>query len=472
MPNISASEKAKLKIILLGDGGVGKTSLFKLYFNNIFSAAYEPTIGADFLIKMIETEKRNITVHVWDTAGQERFQPLGLSSFPDADAFIIAFDLTNITSFQSIQSHLAETTNLVGSHMPIMLVGMKSDLNEYRTILQSDIVDSIKRLKKDFPNLQDNYCEISAKDNTCVEYHIHPNTNVVTSTQTTGVAHVFATLLQLLIKPLASIEDEVDEVNQEKTPIAAEVAPMPTYQKMPKLTTILPKANPNDVFKQRLLLLRKNINHLKKLYGPHSNCIASLNQLADILILEKDKEGKHTLKAHAILKEACKFTKEITSIDKLNTAINTFTNHCNKEINPSTVGKLGRAVTIVAIAFLGFSLGLMIGGLIGLGAGAWAGPVAMLSAFVGMLKGAADGAAIGVSIGAGITGLGIGAVSTFMLFKKNPLQQSISTISTEFMLIKKNIDKNALNERKNAGKENNTAANEENAARLALRASR
>lgn len=70
MGNMSARKKALLKVIILGDSSVGKTSLMNQYVNKRFSNQYKATIGADFLTKEVVIDDRVVTMQIWDTAGQ------------------------------------------------------------------------------------------------------------------------------------------------------------------------------------------------------------------------------------------------------------------------------------------------------------------------------------------------------------------------------------------------------------------
>ena len=70
---MSGRKKVLLKVIILGDSGVGKTSLMNQYVNKKFSNQYKATIGADFLTKEVMVDDRLVTMQIWDTAGQERY---------------------------------------------------------------------------------------------------------------------------------------------------------------------------------------------------------------------------------------------------------------------------------------------------------------------------------------------------------------------------------------------------------------
>jgi len=78
---MSTRKKVLLKVIILGDSGVGKTSLMNQYVNKKFSNQYKATIGADFLTKEVMVDDRLVTMQIWDTAGQERFQSLGVAFY-------------------------------------------------------------------------------------------------------------------------------------------------------------------------------------------------------------------------------------------------------------------------------------------------------------------------------------------------------------------------------------------------------
>merc|ERR1712000_433385 len=93
-----------LKVVLLGDSGVGKTSLMDRYVNKNYTSQYKATIGADFLTKEVEVGNTVVTLQIWDTAGQERFQSLGNSFYRGADCCILTFDLTIHKTFEHLEN--------------------------------------------------------------------------------------------------------------------------------------------------------------------------------------------------------------------------------------------------------------------------------------------------------------------------------------------------------------------------------
>lgn len=91
-----------LKVVLIGNSGVGKTSLMQQYVNKSFSLHYKTTIGADFLMKDLFVEDRAVLLQIWDTAGQETFRSLGSAFYRGADACMLVFDVTNKYSFDCL----------------------------------------------------------------------------------------------------------------------------------------------------------------------------------------------------------------------------------------------------------------------------------------------------------------------------------------------------------------------------------
>jgi hypothetical protein len=103
-----------LKVIILGDSGVGKTSLMNQYVQKKFSKEYKATIGADFLTKEIEVDDKTVTMQIWDTAGQERFQSLGVAFYRGADCCVLVHDVNNTKSFDALDNWRDEFLIQVG----------------------------------------------------------------------------------------------------------------------------------------------------------------------------------------------------------------------------------------------------------------------------------------------------------------------------------------------------------------------
>uniref|UniRef100_A0A0M3I6M7 Ras-related protein Rab-7a n=2 Tax=Ascaris TaxID=6251 RepID=A0A0M3I6M7_ASCLU len=134
----SGRKKSLLKVIILGDSGVGKTSLMNQYVNKRFSNQYKATIGADFLTKDVMIGDRMVTMQIWDTAGQERFQSLGVAFYRGADCCVLTYDVTNASSFKSLESwrdeFLIQASPRDPEHFPFVLLGNKIDLEANRAV--------------------------------------------------------------------------------------------------------------------------------------------------------------------------------------------------------------------------------------------------------------------------------------------------------------------------------------------------
>ena len=97
-------KKNFLKIVVIGDPSVGKTSLLEKYLTGKTLQSSKPTIGADFNSKDVTIDGQELTLQVWDTAGQEKFQSLGGAFYRGSDCCALVFDLTSYDSFQSLAS--------------------------------------------------------------------------------------------------------------------------------------------------------------------------------------------------------------------------------------------------------------------------------------------------------------------------------------------------------------------------------
>mmetsp|Transcript_38215 Transcript_38215/g.91877 ORF Transcript_38215/g.91877 Transcript_38215/m.91877 type:complete len:214 (-) Transcript_38215:107-748(-) len=120
-----------MKVIILGDAGVGKTSLLHRYVNKKFGGDYRATIGVDFHNKEVVVDGSAVTMQLWDTAGQEKFQSLGNAFYRGADAVILVYDVTAQPSFEGLPSWLEIFLEKTGppepESFPIAVLGNKCD---------------------------------------------------------------------------------------------------------------------------------------------------------------------------------------------------------------------------------------------------------------------------------------------------------------------------------------------------------
>ncbi|NXR71515.1 RB18B protein, partial [Pycnonotus jocosus] len=117
-----------LKLLLVGDSGVGKSSLLRRFTDGAFEPSLKPTVGIDFKVKKMVVEGRAVQLAIWDTAGQERFRALIPSYYRGAQGVVLVYDVTRKDTFTGLGKWLNElemhTTN--GSTLK-MLVGNKTD---------------------------------------------------------------------------------------------------------------------------------------------------------------------------------------------------------------------------------------------------------------------------------------------------------------------------------------------------------
>ncbi|UIZ26299.1 hypothetical protein KXD40_002161 [Peronospora effusa] len=135
---MSHRKRVLLKVIILSDSGVGKTSLMNQYLNEKFSSQYKATIGADFLTKEIMLDDKLVTMQIWDTAGQERFQSLGVAFYRGADACVLVYDIANLKSFEKLDTwrdeFLAQTEPRDSDAFPFIVLGNKVDKKSERRV--------------------------------------------------------------------------------------------------------------------------------------------------------------------------------------------------------------------------------------------------------------------------------------------------------------------------------------------------
>ncbi|KAI8374430.1 P-loop containing nucleoside triphosphate hydrolase protein [Radiomyces spectabilis] len=162
-----------LKVVLIGDGGVGKTSLRNQFIHKRFTNAYKATIGADFITKEVETDSgKKVMMQIWDTAGQERFQSLGVAYYRGADACVLVYDVNNFLSFQHLERWLADFLKQSSlpleeaRNFPILIVGNKIDIDD-RVVSRRQARAFAEQHSSD--KMQIPCFEASAKDGTGVE---------------------------------------------------------------------------------------------------------------------------------------------------------------------------------------------------------------------------------------------------------------------------------------------------------------
>ncbi|PRP76595.1 ras-related protein Rab-21-like [Planoprotostelium fungivorum] len=126
----------QFKIVLLGEGRVGKTSLVMRYCQNVFNDKQNSTVQASFQNKRLNLDGHRINLAVWDTAGQERFHALGPIYYRDANGALLVYDITDNDSFVRVQNWVKELRKMLGGDIVLAIAGNKSDLERNRVVSQ------------------------------------------------------------------------------------------------------------------------------------------------------------------------------------------------------------------------------------------------------------------------------------------------------------------------------------------------
>ena len=128
-----------IKLVVIGDSGVGKTNFIFQFTEGRFSRAHVTTIGFDYKSKIIKlpNKKKVIKLQIWDTAGQERYMAVNKNLFQKVQGIILMYDLTNRDSFEHIQSWLNLVKKNVSNKI-VMLVANKLDLAEEKRIVTEE----------------------------------------------------------------------------------------------------------------------------------------------------------------------------------------------------------------------------------------------------------------------------------------------------------------------------------------------
>lgn len=138
-----------IKVVVVGNGAVGKSSMIQRYCKGIFTKDYKKTIGVDFLERQIIVNDEDVRLMLWDTAGQEEFDAITKAYYRGAQACVLVFSTTDRESFLAIDSWKEKVEAEVGD-IPTVLVQNKIDLLEQTVIKNEEAEGLAKRLKLRF----------------------------------------------------------------------------------------------------------------------------------------------------------------------------------------------------------------------------------------------------------------------------------------------------------------------------------
>jgi Ras-related protein Rab-8A len=151
-----------IKLLLIGDSGVGKSCLLLRFSDDTFTTNFITTIGIDFKIRTIELDGKRVKLQIWDTAGQERFRTITTAYYRGAMGILLTYDVTDEQSFQNIRNWMKNIEEHAAENVNKILIGNKCDLVEKK------VVDTQRGQQlADSYNIK--FLETSAKNNLNVE---------------------------------------------------------------------------------------------------------------------------------------------------------------------------------------------------------------------------------------------------------------------------------------------------------------
>ncbi|XP_012670782.1 ras-related protein Rab-31 isoform X1 [Clupea harengus] len=131
----------ELKVCLLGDTGVGKSSIVCRFVQDHFDHSISPTIGASFLTKTVPCGNELHKFLIWDTAGQERFHSLAPMYYRGSAAAVIVYDITKLDSFQTLKKWVKELKEHGPENIVVAIAGNKNDLGDIREVPMKEAKD-------------------------------------------------------------------------------------------------------------------------------------------------------------------------------------------------------------------------------------------------------------------------------------------------------------------------------------------
>ncbi|KAK9390388.1 ras family-domain-containing protein [Lipomyces mesembrius] len=123
-----------IKLLLIGDSGVGKSCLLLRFSEDSFTPSFITTIGIDFKIRTIDLDGKRIKMQIWDTAGQERFRTITTAYYRGAMGILLVYDVTDEKSFNNIRNWFSNVEQHASEGVNKLLIGNKCDWEEKRAV--------------------------------------------------------------------------------------------------------------------------------------------------------------------------------------------------------------------------------------------------------------------------------------------------------------------------------------------------
>lgn len=162
MPAANPQYDFLIKLLLIGDSGVGKSCLLLRFCDDAWTPSFITTIGIDFKIRTIELDGKRIKLQIWDTAGQERFRTITTAYYRGAMGILLVFDLTDERSFNNVRTWHSNVEQHASEGVNKILIGNKCDWDDKRVVSEEQARELADELGVD-------YLETSAKSSIRVD---------------------------------------------------------------------------------------------------------------------------------------------------------------------------------------------------------------------------------------------------------------------------------------------------------------
>ncbi len=147
------NEQLKFKIIIAGEGAVGKTTLINRFVTGSFTDDYKATIGVAIFSKYVElVDMNDVYLQIWDIAGQAMFRTFRSRFFASSRGALLVYDLTITQTLDSLHNWIADITQVTGN-IPMILIGNKSDLAQMIAISDDEVTNFLAQ----HPNITNHY---------------------------------------------------------------------------------------------------------------------------------------------------------------------------------------------------------------------------------------------------------------------------------------------------------------------------
>ena len=134
----------EIKVILLGDCGVGKTNIISRYLKDEFKDAQASTNGSNYIMKNIEINGKKYLANIWDTAGQEKYRAVTKMFVQDSHILILCYSIIDHKSFENLEFWYNLATDILGKNIIIGVAGNKSDLYEEEKVNENEGINFAK----------------------------------------------------------------------------------------------------------------------------------------------------------------------------------------------------------------------------------------------------------------------------------------------------------------------------------------